>query len=127
MKDQARRTDKTKEQEVFVELFVVADEVLMGQGVFGIFSTHDRALTYMEDFQTRTHFRCVIMKLAVTGNAAAPDKVCVAYVHDCIHDVFELDGLYGEPLLARDATGDKGLVVEFMIDAPDRKQIIQNL
>jgi hypothetical protein len=105
-----------------MELFAVTDEVLMGQGVFGVFSTHALALTYMEDFQSKTHFRCIVIKLPVTGEVSAPDKVCVAYAHDCIHDVFELDGLYGEPLLAREATGDKGLVVEFTIDAPGRKQ-----
>jgi hypothetical protein len=103
-----------------VELFAVIDEVLMGQGVFGIFSTSELARKFMAQFQSNTNFRCRITKLTVTGGVA-DDKVWVAYVHDCIHDVFELDGLYGEPLLARDASGDKGMVVEFVIDAPGRK------
>ncbi len=107
-----------------MELFVVADEVLMGQGVFGVFSTRDLAQAYMEEFQRTSHFRCVIIKLPVTGRVAATDKICVAYVHDCIHDVFELDGLYGERLLAKDATGDKGMVVEFVVDAPDLKETV---
>jgi hypothetical protein len=107
-----------------VEFFVVADEVLMGQGVFGVFSTHEQARKYGEELEAKTHFRWVLMKLAVTGGIADRDKVCVGYVHDCIHDVYELDGLYGERTLAREATGDKGMVVEFTIDAPDRKKIL---
>jgi hypothetical protein len=113
-----------EKRRVFMELYVVADEVLMGQGVFGVFSTGERARAYMEHFQSRTHFRCTVTKLKVTGSGEHPQKVWVAYVHDCIHDVFELDGLYGEPLLAGDATGNKGSVVEFVIDSPDQKQVL---
>ena len=109
-----------------MEFFVVADEVLMGQGVFGIFSTSDKAEVYLADVQSKTGFRCTMTQLAVMGNAASPDRVCVAYTHDCLHDVFILDGLYSDPALAYDATGDQGLIVEFVVDAPEQKQVIED-
>ncbi len=109
-----------------MEFFVVADEVLMGQGVFGVFSTLDKAGAYLEDVQLRTGFRCTITQLSVMGYAATPDRVCVAYFHDCLHDVFILDGLYTDAALAYDATGDQGLIVEFVVDAPEQKQIVED-
>ena len=108
-----------------MELFVVADEVLMGQGVFGIFSTIERAKAYMEDLALRTGFRCAINKLEVLGSEASCTKVCVAYNHDTIHDVYLLDGLYALAWDAYDATGDRGLIVEFVVDSPEQKRTIE--
>jgi hypothetical protein len=109
-----------------VELFVVADEMLMGQGVFGIFSTIEKAKTFMESLVLRTGFRCAINNLEVVGSEACCTTVCVAYNHDTIHDVYLLDGLYAIAWDAYDATGDRGLIVEFVVDSPEQKRIIQD-
>ena len=110
-----------------MELFVVEDEMLMGQGVFGVFSTIEKAKTYMDDFQLRTSFRCAIKKLEVLGTREACSRVCVAYNHDCIHDVYFLDGLYALVWDAYEATGDRGMIVEFVVDSPELKRTIQDV
>ena len=107
-----------------MDLYVVEDEVLMGQGVFGVFSTIDRASAYMEEFHLRTGFRCAINRLEVLGGLETCIKVCVAYTYDFIHDVYLLDGLYRESWDAYEATGDKGLIVEFVVDDPESKQVV---
>ncbi|MDR2017664.1 MAG: hypothetical protein LBQ00_02100 [Syntrophobacterales bacterium] len=109
-----------------MELFVVTDEMLMGQGVFGVFSTIEKAKVFMEDIQLRTGFRCMIKGLEVFGNEDRCSAVCVAYNHDCIHDVYLLDGLYALPWDAYEATGDRGLIVEFIIDSPEQKRTVQD-
>jgi len=110
-----------------VELFVVEDEVLMGRGVFGIFSTIEKAESYMQDFQLRTGFRCAIKKLEVIGSRETCASVCAAYNHDCLHDVYLLDGLYAAAWDAYEATGDQGLIVEFVIDSPESKRTVQDV
>jgi hypothetical protein len=108
-----------------MELFVVADAMVMGQGVFGIFSTQEKARTYMDDFASRTNFRCTIAKHTVLGADRVLSRVCVAYIHDWIYDVYTLDGLYAEPFDAYEATGDKGMIVEFVVDNPEQKQNVE--
>ena len=108
-----------------MEVFVVADEMIMGRGVFGIFSTPEKAGTFLTDFELREGNRCAITKLKVFGGDRLLTRVCAAYNHDCLHDVYLLDGIYAEPDDAREATGDRGMIVEFAIDAPEEKRIIE--
>ena len=105
-----------------MRLFAVADEMIMGRGVFGVFSTLEKAKEYLQDFELRTGFRCAISKLEVLGGEGDCTTVCVAYNHDCIHDVYLLDGLYASEWDAYEATGDRGLRVEFVVDFPERKR-----
>ena len=112
-------------REVVVDFFVVMDEMVMGQGVFGVFSTIDKARVYVEEFAPRTNFRCAVRRLSLIGEEGDSAAVCVAYTHDCIHDVFLLDGLYSDSLLAYDAVGEKGLIVRFVVDRPEEKQTLR--
>jgi hypothetical protein len=110
-----------------MEVFVVADEMIMGQGVFGIFSTHERARAFLDGPESRDGFRWAIIKMKVFGGNELLTRVCAAYNHDCLHDVYLLDGIYAEPPDAREATGDRGMIVEFAIDAPEEKRTIESL
>jgi hypothetical protein len=115
-----------KKRRPVVELFIVTDEMLMGRGVFGVFSSNEKAKTYMEDFELRTGFRCAIKGLEVVAGEETCTTVCVAYTHDCLHDIYLLDGLYALACDAYDATGDRGLIVEFVVDLPEKSRIVED-
>ncbi|MBA4417706.1 MAG: hypothetical protein C0392_07325 [Syntrophus sp. (in: bacteria)] len=102
-----------------MELFVVMDEMLLGQGVFGVFSTIDKAQAYSEGFELSTKFRCAIKQLTITGHYIFPDSVFVVYTYDDLCDSYIFDGLYSKTLYAHDAAGDRGQVVEFKPDYSD--------
>lgn len=106
-----------------MEAFIVIDDMVLGRGVFGIFSTAEKARTYKDEFEARTAIKCEVRQISIVGPCASPNAVLAASGYDQIHDWHIFEGLYGEMPLARDAVGAKGLVVEFVIDAPEKKQI----
>jgi len=52
-----------------------------------------------------------------------PTIFFAAHTYDVLYAMHTLDGLYAKPELAFDAVGEKGLVVEFIIDVPEKKEI----
>ena len=44
----------------YMKLFVVMDKMILGKGVFGVFTTQDNALSFMEDFEQKTSNMCEI-------------------------------------------------------------------
>ncbi len=106
------------------------DKAFLGRGVFGVFSDFARADGYLRECMAVDVPLCEIRSLTVVdpwGPVAAtgplPGFVFVAYVYDQLHDQTVFEGLYPDPLSAREAVGDSGLVVRFCIDAPDTKEI----
>jgi len=106
-----------------VDFFVVRDAMILGKGVFGIFSTLEKAAVFKEELGKETKYSCDIDKLAVLGTYKFPGNVFAAHVYHELYDVHTLDGLYAGLELASDAVGEKGLIVEFVIDVPEKKQI----
>lgn len=106
-----------------MDAFIVIDDLVLGRGVFGIFSTSEKACTFKENVEERTNVRCEIRQISVIGPCASAESVVAAHSYDQIHDWHIFEGLYGDPVLARDAVGPKGLILEFVIDIPEKKQI----
>ena len=106
-----------------MEVFIVRDSMIFGKGVFGIFSTLEKAACFKEEFEKENKYFCEINKLKVIGTYEFPGNVFAAHTYDMLYDMHTLDGLYAEPELAFEAVGEKGLIFEFVIDIPDKKQI----
>ena len=94
------------------------DKPLLGRGVFAIFSTLEKARAYLETAEKITDM-CEIRPLAVMGRQECDNRVFAAYIYEGIWDTYVLDGLYAKASLASEAVGHKGLVAEFVVDAPD--------
>ena len=101
-----------------MELFVVIDKPLLGRGVFGVFSTLEKAKAYLESAE-RISDMCEIRPLPVMGRQACDYRVFAAYTYEGIWDTYVLDGLYAKASHASEAVGHKGRVAEFVVDAPD--------
>jgi hypothetical protein len=106
-----------------VDVFVVRDAMIFGKGVFGIFSTLEKATSFKDEFENESKYFCEINKLSVIGSYEFPDNVFAAHTYDLLYDIHTLDGVYAEQELAFEAVGDRGLIVEFAIDMPEKKQI----
>ena len=107
-----------------MKLFVVADKMILGKGVFGIFTTHENALTFMDDFERKTSNMCEIKQWSLIGTLAERTHVYAAHVYDDLHGVYIPDGIYVELDDAYEAVGQKGLIIRIAIDVPDDSTIV---
>lgn len=108
-----------------MEIFVVMDKSIMGRGVFGVFSSMERATAFREDLTIGDRNLMEVKTLSVTGVCDSGTCVYVAHTYDNLYDVQVFDGIYATSFLARDASGPKGMIVEFVVDSPGAKKIIQ--
>jgi hypothetical protein len=109
-----------------VRLYVVADRMILGRGLFGAFSTEKKALAFCEEFEHSTGFVGEIRDLPVTGECSCPGTVFAAHTYDGLYDLQMFDSLYGEQSYAREAAGSKGWVVELHIDAPEHRRLVED-
>lgn len=106
-----------------MDVFIVRDAMILGRGVFGVFSTLDKAVSFKEAFEKESKYFCEINQVTIVGAYEFPNNVFAAHTYDELYDTHTLDGLYADSALAFDAVGEKGLVVEFFVDLPGEKQI----
>jgi hypothetical protein len=106
-----------------VEAFIVSDAMIFGKGVFGVFSTLEKAVSFKEEFGKESKYFCEVKKITVIGTYELPNNIFAASTYDGLYDMHTFDGLYAALELAFDAVGEKGLVVEFVIDEPEKKEI----
>jgi hypothetical protein len=106
-----------------VDVYVVSDAMIFGKGVFGIFSTLEKAACFKEELEKENNYSCEIKKLTIRGAYEFPGNIFAAHTYDLLYDVHTLDGIYAKQDFAVEAVGDKGLIVEFVIDIPEKKQI----
>ena len=110
-----------------MELFVVEDKAFLGRGVFGVFSTEEKAETFAEDFAREQNHLCAVRRLSLIGLKTDGDTVFAAHAYNSFYDTFVVDGIYSGASLALDAVGRKGLVIRFRIDAPEDNEIVSDL
>jgi hypothetical protein len=108
-----------------LEVFVVMDKSMMGRGVFGVFSNVERATAFYEDLTPGDRNLLEVKALRVTGVCDPSTSLYVAHAYDDLYDVQVFDGIYATSYLARDASGPKGMIVEFVVDSPGTRKIIQ--
>jgi hypothetical protein len=106
-----------------LEAFIVSDAMIFGKGVFGIFSTLEKAVCFKEEFENETKYFCEVKKVSIIGAYEVYNNIFAAHTYDGLYDMHVFDGLYAELELAFEAVGEKGLVVEFVIDVPDKRKI----
>jgi len=106
--------------------YVVSDALIFGKGVFGVFSTLEKAIEFKNDFERESKYFCEIKQLSVRGSYTFPDNIFAAYTYDLLYDMHTLDGLYAESEIALDAAGKRGFIDEFIIDVPGKKKILIN-
>lgn len=107
-----------------MELFAVMDKMILGKGVFGVFSTNENAVSFAEIFEEKTRNFCEIKILAVTGKIDYQKYVFAAHGYDILHDSYIFDGLYANLMDAFEAVGEHGLIIKVFIDVPEENQII---
>lgn len=103
-----------------MELFIVMDKAFLGRGVFGIFSSLDRAQSFIEELK----FHSVVLACPLIGTYGGSGKIYAAHSYDNFHDTHIFEGIYSQNELAYDAVGYKGLIIEFVIDLPGEKKIL---
>jgi hypothetical protein len=106
-----------------MDVFVVSDAMIFGKGVFGIFSTLDKAVCFKEEFEKENKYFCEIRQLTTIGSYTFPNNIFAAYTYDLLYDMHTLDGLYADSELALEAAGERGLINEFVIDVPGMQKI----
>jgi hypothetical protein len=107
-----------------LEVFVVMDKSIMG--AFGVFSSMEQATAFREGLTIGERNLMEVKPLSVTGVCDSGICVYVAHTYDDLYDVQVFDGIYATSLLARDASGPKGMIVEFVVDSPETRTIIQS-
>jgi hypothetical protein len=103
-----------------MKVFSVRDKAWLGRGIFALFSTVDGAEQFL-DQSTGIVRQCgevAELTMITKSGDAAPSAVFAAYLYDDLHDSHIFDGLYEDSAVAREVAGNKGHVVEFVIDAP---------
>ncbi|MBP1747484.1 MAG: hypothetical protein H6Q52_23 [Deltaproteobacteria bacterium] len=103
-----------------MELFVVMDKSMLGRGVFGVFSSREKAQLFIESFE----FHSLVEASPLIGTWDESGKIYAAHTYDHFYDTHVFDGIYSQCELAYDVVGQKGLIIEFIIDLPDEKKII---
>lgn len=103
-----------------MDVFVVTDAAIFGRGLFGVFSTLEKALVYKEELERQNAYSCEIKRHAVMGSRIAGGQVFAAHVYDELYDMHTLDGLYSDLDYAIEAVGVKGLILQFVIDMPEK-------
>jgi hypothetical protein len=107
-----------------MELFVVMDRSILGRGVFAVFSSIEKARSFSDDMYRNTQFQCEVKACPLIGGSDVPGRVYAAHFYDDFYDTHVFDGIYSESNLAYDAVGGKGLIIRFVIDSPEDKEII---
>ncbi len=107
-----------------MELFVVMDRSILGRGVFAVFSTIERAQSFSDVLYRNTRFQSEVKACPIIGGLGDPDRVYAAHFYDDFYDTHVFDGIYSDSNLAYDAVGRKGLIIRFVIDSPEDKEII---
>lgn len=108
-----------------MDIFVVMDQHILGRGVFGIFSTIEKAEEFMNGYTVETGQLCIINQMSIIGERISP-RVFGGYIYDSFYDTHVLDGIYADPLDARDGINPGGIVVRYVIDYPDEKELLHN-
>ncbi|HNZ59561.1 MAG TPA: hypothetical protein PLT06_09680 [Syntrophorhabdaceae bacterium] len=108
----------------YMKLFVVMDKMILGKGVFGVFTTQDNALSFMEDFEQKTSNMCEIKEWPLIGFLGKQTHVYAAHTYNDLYDVYTPDGIYIELDDAYEAVGHKGLIIKIEIDIPEGNSII---
>lgn len=106
-----------------MEIFIVMDRHILGRGVFALFSTIEKAEKFMDEFTVETGNLCTISQMSVIGKYSS-QRVFAGYIYDSFYDTHVLDGIYADPVDARDGINPGGLVVRFVIDSPGEKEIL---
>lgn len=107
-----------------MEVHVVIDKMILGRGVLGVFSTHEKASDYMEEPRNLICNIAEIRHLTVIGAEEKEDTIFAAHEYDSLHDSYTFEGLYAKLDYALDAVGVNGLTIEFVVDMPESKKII---
>lgn len=107
-----------------MEFYIVMDKSILGRGVFGVFSSHEKALLFSEDLYRNTRFQSDVKACSIIGEPDPSGRVYAAHLYDHFYDTHVFDGIYSESTLAYDAVGMKGLIIGFIIDSPEDKEII---
>jgi len=107
-----------------MELFVVMDKSILGRGVFAVFSSIEKAQSFSDDLYRTTHFHSEVKVCPIIGGHDTSGRVFAAHFYDHFYDTHVFDGLYSEDVLAYDAVGNKGLIMRFIIDSPEDKEIL---
>lgn len=110
-----------------MDLFVVLDKAFLGRGVFGVFSSMERAEAFAEDFHKKNGQPCNAARYSVIGHEENGDAVFAAHLYNDFYDTFVLDGIYAKAVFAFDAVGHKGLVIRFKVDSPDEGEIVRDI
>jgi hypothetical protein len=109
-----------------MDAYAVCDAMIFGKGVFGVFSTIEKALHFKSEAEKEGRHVCEIKQLTITGPYEFPGNIFAAYIYDLLYDMYTLDGLYAKFEIASDAAGKRGLIDEFIIDIPGKKKVIIN-
>jgi len=107
-----------------MELFVVMDRSILGRGVFAVFSAFEKARSFSDELYRTTSFQSEIRACPLIGGQGSSGWVYAAHSYDDFYDTHIFDGIYSENDLAYDAVGGKGLIIRFIIDSPEHKEII---
>ena len=107
-----------------MDVLVVIDKMILGRGVIGVFSTHEKARDYMEEPRNLVCSIAEIKRLTVIGAAEKEDTIFAAHNYDSLFDSYTFEGLYTKLDYALDAVGVNGLTMEFVVDMPESKKII---
>jgi hypothetical protein len=99
-----------------VEVFVVLDKAFFGKGVFGVFSSADKAAAQVEVFGNAWGCTCEVKQFSLDGSLDPSGTLFAAFTHDSLYDTYVLDGVYTEVVAAHAATNRKGLVAELILD-----------
>ncbi len=103
-----------------MELFVVMDKATLGRGALGIFSSMEKARVFVESIE----FHSLVVACSLIGAYDGSGKIYAAHTYDNFYDTHMFDGIYSGSELAYEAVGQKGLIIEFIIDLPGEKKII---
>ncbi len=103
---------------------MVIDKMILGRGVLGIFSTHENARNYMEEPRNLICNIAEIRHVMVIGAGEKEGAIFAAHEYDSLHDAYTFEGLYTKLDYALDAVGVNGLTIEFVVDMPESKKII---
>ncbi len=100
-----------------MDVFVVLDKAYFGKGVFGIFSSADRAEAHVEVFGNAWGCTCEVRRFSLEGSLDPSGTVFAAFTHDSLYDVYVFDGVYTGAVAAYAAADKNGLVAELVLDA----------
>lgn len=107
-----------------MDVFMVIDKMILGRGVLGVFSTNEKAKDYMEEPRNLICNIAEIRHVTVIGAGENEDTIFAAHNYDSLFDSYTFEGLYAKLDYALDAVGVNGLTMEFVVDMPESKKII---